>query len=313
VLDAARTTVARLFGGQRTPVPASTSGDPAWAKFEKEQFGGLGGEPGAAGSADALTLPPSAAELEDLLPSGETEASNAPIDPLPEVTNGTTEWLSSPLRAARFAAVRWATRPLFARATAGCSGTAAASCVAALSSSRPERLSGESGGQGAIRVAASEPPTSGPPPGSPPVARPRLRRSITLDDYVTSTRPIEQEQLSAVGKQLAADKGAKVAETRDAVVGKLFRGEFRDALTAVRRAPDLRTLEAAADKFVRAGKDLPARRFNGARTALRSIRQPDDMKRLAGYWICKTMRLEGRPIGAEQCFKKGGMTEGIQP
>jgi hypothetical protein len=37
------------------------------------------------------------------------------------------------------------------------------------------------------------------------------------------------------------------------------------------------------------------------------------VKRLADYWICRTMRLQGRPIGAEQCFKKGGMTEGILP
>jgi hypothetical protein len=37
------------------------------------------------------------------------------------------------------------------------------------------------------------------------------------------------------------------------------------------------------------------------------------MQRLADYWLCKSLRLEGMSVKAADCFSKAGLTDGVRP
>jgi serine protease Do len=255
-------------------------------------FGGDG-----EGAGDGLTMAPSDEELEELLPSegGATEAS--PGVPALEVTSGTREWLQEggPGRAERLSAVRWATGPLFRRLERGCGSVQKArECVGLLANSRPAPV--------------DEAPAARPPPASP-----GRRPSIELEEYATPIRPIEQEQLSGVTRALAANPAVRAADAKEELLALLFRAEPKEALALLKATPGLSAFEPGALKLQRAFAQLEARRWNGARTDLRAVRAPEELKRVADYWLCKSLKLQGRPIGAAQCFKKAGLTEGLRP
>jgi hypothetical protein len=237
-------------------------------------------------------------------------------------------------------AVHWATQPMFAAKLNGCSGATGAACVRRLASSRqtkaavatatpqsartvrsaidgnyatqarpfkPAQLASVTRKLAGARKMSGEldaaPPDSAPPADDAPPA------DATPADAVAPAPPA----VAAASLAPAVSAAPPAPATADNVLDAIFRADFKGAMSMVQGTPALGQYEASVSSFVAAGQDMDKKRFAGARVTLRRVKGPPEMQRLADYWLCKSLRLEGMSVKAADCFSKAGLTDGVRP
>jgi len=332
-----------------------------WLDNSSADNSNLGSSPDLVDPQTADPGPPSEAQLNDLIPADDPGPSASPspapsnpvaVDdlpaPAPVSEPSVDEWAGSgggandmaakklsASRRALLSSVRWATRPMFAQAAAGCYGKAAALCVRKLAAVRAARPGATA--QGARRMSAVEgnyktaarpfkpaqlasvtrklagarkmsgeldaaPPDSAPPADAPPADAPPAGAVAPAPPAV-----------AAASLAPAVSAAPPAPATADNVLDAIFRADFKGAMSMVQGTPALGQYEASVSNFVAAGQDMDKKRFAGARVTLRRVTGPPEMQRLADYWLCKSLRLEGMSVKAVDCFSKAGLTDGVRP